>query len=294
MKSIIWLLLSIAVWPLNAAEVVRTEQSHQLLANLELAEGKHLQDGVVLMTHGTLAHGQMEIMSSLQGLLKENGINSLSINLSLGLDKRHGMYDCAVPHSHKHQDAMQEIDGWLRWLKDRNAGPVTLLGHSRGGNQTAWYASEHPSAGYDKVVLIAPATWSESKEIKGYKSRYKKSLLPILNKAQSLVKEGMGSQMMAHTDFIYCADTSVTAEAFVSYYQPDQRMHTPTLLNKINKPVMVFAGSEDKVVKGLIEAVKPLADGKHIQLQVIDGADHFFRDLYAEEITETMIEFMGQ
>ncbi|MDH5183329.1 MAG: lysophospholipase [Gammaproteobacteria bacterium] len=294
MKTILWFMLCLSHWSVYAAEVSRTEQGRQLVANLELAEGKHLQDGVVLMTHGTLAHGQMEIMTSLQGLLKESGINSLSINLSLGLDDRHGMYDCTVSHTHKHQDAMQEIDGWLGWLKSQHAGPVTLLGHSRGGNQTAWYASEHSSAAFDKVVLIAPATWSESKDIKGYEKRYKKSLAPILKQAHSLLKQGKGSQMMPHTDFIYCADTSVTAEAFVSYYQPDPRMHTPTLLSKINKPVIVFAGSEDKVVQGLAEAVRPLVDGKKIQLVEIDGADHFFRDLYAEEVTEAMIEFMGQ
>lgn len=294
MKTVMWLLLFLFSGSLYATEVARTEQGRQLVANLELAAGKHLSDGVVLMTHGTLAHGQMEIMSSLQELLKENGINSLSINLSLGLDNRHGMYDCSVPHTHKHQDAMQEIDGWLNWLKSKQAGPVVLLGHSRGGNQTAWYASEHPNAAFEKVVLIAPAVWSESKDIKGYKQRYKKTLAPLLSKAQSLLKQGKGSQMMPHTDFIYCADASVSAEAFVSYYQPDVRMHSPNLLNKIKQPVMVFAGSEDKVVKGLIEAVQPLADGKKIQLMVIDGADHFFRDLYAEEITEAMIEFMGQ
>ncbi len=27
-------------------------------------------------------------------------------------------------------------------------------------------------------------------------------------------------------------------------------------------------------------------DGKHIRLVVIDGADHYFRDLYADELVE--------
>jgi len=285
-------MLCLLPWSVYSAEVSRIEQGQTLVANLELAEGKQLQDGVVLMTHGTLAHGQMEIMSTLQNLLKDNGVNSLSITLSLGLNNRHGMYDCKVPHSHKHQDAMHEIDGWVEWLGHKKSGPITLLGHSRGGNQTAWYASENNSAAFDKVVLIAPATWNEEKASSAYQKRYKKQLDTIQAKAQALVKLGKGRQLMEHTDFIYCADTSVTAEAFVSYYQPDLRMDTPTLLTKINKPVMVFAGSQDTVVKGLIEAVRPLDDGKSIQLTVIDGADHFFRDLYAEEIVEAMLEFM--
>lgn len=293
-RVIVSMLLCLLPWSLWAAEVTRSDQGRQLVANLELAEGKHLSDGVVLMTHGTLAHGQMEIMSTLQGLLKEQGHNSLSITLSLGMDKRHGMYDCKAPHIHRHEDALLEIDGWLSWLKSNNAGPVVLLGHSRGGNQTAWYASEYPDAAFDKVVLIAPATWTEADEHKDYQRRYKKSLQPLFDKASALVKQGKGAQMMEHTDFIYCSDTSVSAEAFVNYYQADPRMHTPYLLPRIKQPVMVFAGSEDTVVKGLIEAVEAIADGEKIQLQIIDGADHFFRDLYAEEITESMLEFMAR
>jgi alpha/beta superfamily hydrolase len=48
------------------------------------------------------------------------------------------------------------------------------------------------------------------------------------------------------------------------------------------------AGSEDDVVEGLVEAVQPLADGERVNLIVLDGADHFFRDLYAEEIADAV------
>ena len=93
---------------------------------------------VVLMTHGTLAHRGMEIMAGLQDMLSERGISSLAINLSLGLDDRSAaMYDCATPHSHRHTDAVAEIGAWLEWLKGQGVKKIALLGHSRGGNQTA-------------------------------------------------------------------------------------------------------------------------------------------------------------
>jgi alpha/beta superfamily hydrolase len=57
--------------------------------------------------------------------------------------------------------------------------------------------------------------------------------------------------------------------------------------------VLVIAGTEDTAVRGLPEKVEPLADGERIQLLVIDGADHFFRDLYSEDIADTVAELLA-
>lgn len=48
------------------------------------------------------------------------------------------------------------------------------------------------------------------------------------------------------------------------------------------------------VVAGLIEKTAPLADGEKIELVVLDGADHFFRDLYSEEIADVLAERVGE
>ena len=50
---------------------------------------------------------------------------------------------------------------------------------------------------------------------------------------------------------------------------------------------------EDTSVKGLAEAVEAVADGERVRLTVIDGADHFFRDLYAEDIADAVAEQVG-
>ena len=72
--------------PAPAEEVKINHGGLTLNADLELAGGKTLADGVVLMTHGLLAHKGMEIMTALKGLLAERGLNTLAINLSLNLD----------------------------------------------------------------------------------------------------------------------------------------------------------------------------------------------------------------
>lgn len=264
-----------------------------LNANLETTGADWQKGPVVLMTHGTLAHGGMEIMQALQTALKDRGMSSLSITLSLGLDNRQGMYDCATPHTHRHTDAVDEIGAWLAWLQSQGAAKVALLGHSRGGNQTARFAAAHADAPLTAVILVAPQTWDAGYAAEDYQKRYGKPLEEPLAHARQLVADGKGNAMLEHVDFMYCADTSASAAAFVSYYAADQRMDTPRLIGEIEAPVLVVAGGEDDTVKGLVEKMQPLADGAGVQLKVVDGADHFFRDLYAEDVADAVQAMLG-
>ncbi len=277
----------------HADEVAIKAADLTLKAKLEKADNWP-SGPVVLITHGTLSHNGSEIITALQELLQENGLSSLAINLSLGIDNRHGSYDCAVPHKHRHQDAIDEIGQWLDWLKKQGVKNVVLLGHSRGGNQTAWFAAEHDAPIISKVVLIAPQTWSPDYAAKDYQKRYDKPLAPLLEKAQNLVQQKKGQTLLKNIGFIYCKDASASADAIVSYYAAEPRMDTPYLLPKIDKPVLVFAGSEDQIVKGLDQRLKPLAASGKIELETIDGADHFFRDLYIEDLVDRTVEFIAE
>lgn len=275
-----------------AEEVTLDFKGRTLDGELMMAEGKGMDAPLVLITHGTLAHNRMEIIEAFQTQLTEAGFNTLAINLSLGLDKRHGMYDCAVPHRHTHREAVDELGAWLAWLKGKGASRVILLGHSRGGNQTAWFAAEHDDPVIEKVVLVAPATWSKGADAKGYRQRYGKDLAPTLSRAQQLVAKGKGDEMLKDIDFLYCPGATVSARAFADYYGDEPRFDTPSLLKKIHKPVLVVAAGEDTTVPDVARKVKPLADGEKVKLVVIEGADHFFRDLYSEEATEAIVQFI--
>ena len=277
-----------------ADEVNTTLDGLTLNAELEATE-TWPTDPVVLLTHGTLAHRGMEIISGLQAMLAERGLSSLAINLSLGIDGRPAaMYDCPTPHTHEHTDAVNEITTWVGWLKDQGVQRIALLGHSRGGNQAARYAAGQPDPAVGQLVLIAPQTWDEDYAAKDYAQRYETSLQPVLAQAQALVSAGKGGEMMGPIGFIYCKDTRASADAVVSYYMPDPDMDTPHLFPRIGIPVTVFAGTEDKVVTGLIEKTEPLADGEKIELVVLDGADHFFRDFNIDEIADVLAERVGE
>ena len=279
--------------PAPAEEVKINHGGLTLNADLELAGGKTLADGVVLMTHGLLAHKGMEIMMALKGLLAERGLNTLAINLSLDLDDRHGMVDCPTPHRHRDADAMGEIAAWVAWLNNKGAGPVTLLGHSRGGNQAARYAAGNPDPAVKRLVLVAPATSNPGKPARGYYRRYKKDLAPLLKKARDLMAAGKGDALMKDVDFLYCPKTTVTAATFADYYGANPERDTPSVIRRITLPVLAVAGGSDRVNPHFGKKMKKLPQA-NVKLVVIEDAGHFFRDLFGEDLADAIAEFIAK
>jgi len=273
---------------LQAQEINIQHNGLTLNANLALTDESGYEN-IFLITHGTLAHNGMEIISNWQELLSDEGISSLAINLSLGVDNRHGMYDCKTPHTHKHEDAVSEIGAWVNWLKSKGSESIILGGHSRGGNQTAWYSNQNEDSVIKAQILIAPQTWSESAETEDYSNRYKQPLAPLLSKAKQLPND----TLLKNTDFIYCEDSQVQAGSFVSYYQPTPHFDSPTLLQSATLPTLVFAGSEDETVKDLAKIMLDVNNDK-VKTIEIEGANHFFRDLYMDEVLEESLEYLDQ
>ena len=294
MKRFLCALLGMVLLTLTAAakEVSLKLANLTLTGNLELAEGKTLKDGVLLMVHGTLAHHRMETIATLQEQLKQRGINSLAITLSLGIDRRKGMYDCNQPMRHLHDDAVEEIAAWVEWLKKQGARPIWLFGHSRGGNQVALYLLRRHDPVVTKAVLLAPMTFDAAKVAAKYEKRFGMKLEVALKAAETLLKGGRGDEPVNWKGVLYCKDARATAKTFLSYHAPRPAFDTPSLLPKLPVPVLVIAGAEDDIEPEVAEKVKPLADGKRIRLKVIEDADHFFRDFAAEDAADAIVAFL--
>jgi alpha/beta superfamily hydrolase len=54
----------------------------------------------------------------------------------------------------------------------------------------------------------------------------------------------------------------------------------------------VIGGSEDKVVPNIESDFESLSDQQNLMVEVIDGADHFFRDLYADDAVTLIVELI--
>jgi alpha-beta hydrolase superfamily lysophospholipase len=277
--------------PAARAEAVQLRHDGRTLnADLALPPGGRVADGIAVLVHGTLMHGRMEIMAALQKHLAERGVASLAITLSLGLDDRRGPYDCATPHRHTLDQVAGEIGAWAQWARDRGAAHVDLAGHSRGGAQVAFAVATKAVRDIRRVVLIAPTVFDAGEVASGYESTFGAPLAPVL--AGALRLAAVPDEMLWPVGFLYCRDVAVAPRTFLDTYTGPERHDTPTLVPRIDAPTLVAIAGEDTVVRGLDRRMQAVPG--RVGVAVIDGADHFFRDLYGEDLADAVAAFTRQ
>lgn len=281
--------------PASSAEEVTLEYlGLDLSANLEMAAGKSLKsEGAVLLVHDTLGHDRMELMAALQDGLRDQGLNSLAITLGLGLNKRKGMFDCALEQDHRHEDAVDEIGGWVQWLKEKGASSIVLAGHGRGANQVALYAINRLDKAVKRVVLMAPLMQTPEKAETEYRQKFNHSLREELAKAEELVANEEGNQLLDVPGFLSCPNAKVTAGAFADYYGANPKFQTTNLLQSIKIPVLLAVGELDPHLSDINAAQPEFNALKTVTLAIIPGAGQDFRDLGADELAKRIKEFVG-
>lgn len=289
----------LTAWPLRAEPVVAEYLGLEVNGNLEVAPSKSLRsDGVVLIVHGSLAHHRMEMIAALQDNLKKQGVNSLGITLSLGLNRRQGMFDCKLEHDHRHGDAADEIVAWVEWLQSKGASRITVLGHSRGGSQAALALVERGDVGVSRLILAAPLLQSEAELAARFQEQQGQPLAPLLAQARKLVEDGDGDTLLDVPGFLYCRPARVTAAAFHDYYEPDPQHSVLRLLDQISTPALLIMAGDDKVVPSLAASVAAAQSqnrlGARLSIETIDGAGHFFRDLFGDELADRVVAFLAK
>jgi pimeloyl-ACP methyl ester carboxylesterase len=286
----LWL---VACFPVTAEEVTHRFNGLTLNANIEMADGKSFDGGMVLILHGFMAHWDMEIIRSAQQALLDNDYSSLAINLSLGVDNRHGYYGCEQPQRHVQDDAIDEIGSWIAWLRERGTKRVILLGHSRGANQFMVYAAEEIDPEVSHMIFLAPGMGDEAEQ--AYFTRYGVSLDKTRTYVQAQINDGRGDQLLPDIDMLACPRATVTADSFNSYYSSNNRFRRfEHYLPRSPVPTLIISGSIDERQPNTQKLVTPYLDGMRIQLAVIEGAGHFFRDFNIEEAMEAAIEFIDE
>jgi pimeloyl-ACP methyl ester carboxylesterase len=274
----------------HAEEVQLRHEGRALNGDLVLPPGSDLRSGVMILVHGTLMHGRMEIMAALQKDLATRGIASLAVTLSLGIDDRRGPFDCATPHRYTLDETAAEIGAWTRWATARGAAWVDLAGHSRGGAQAAYALAFGATGNVRHLVLIAPTTFEASEVATGYEKAFGLPLAPLLAGAEELV--ATPGALLRPVGFLYCRGATVAPHTFLDTYTGPERHDTPSLLSRIATPVLVVVAGSDEVVRGLDRRIQPVPG--RVRVARIDGADHQFRDLYGEDLAEAMAAFIKE
>lgn len=274
----------------DADEVTHDHRGLTLNANLIMAKDKRFQDGMVLIVHGLMGHNRMEIIAKSQALLQEQGLSSLAINISLGVNNRHGFLNCDIPHRHLQDDAIREISSWIRWLHERGSTRIILMAHSRGANQVMVYAVERLDPEVTRLVLLAPGTGLTKRS---FEDRWGDGYDVTLARAQQLVATGNGEELMEDVDMLYCPRVSATANSWISYYGDPRFRKFQEYLPRVQVPTLIVAGTIDERFSNIEEDVKPYVDGNKVQLSIIEGSGHFFRDFNIDEAIEAAMEFLA-
>ena len=97
----------------QADPLAETFRGLKLNAELRLAPGRSLEDGVVLMLPSPLGHHRMELIVNVQDVLAEKGISTLAPSLSLGHDNRRWYIDCEREIRFTADQIFDEIDFWI-------------------------------------------------------------------------------------------------------------------------------------------------------------------------------------
>jgi len=263
---------------LAAAEPVQIKPSLlKLNGNLEVPAGKKVEDGrVLILLHGTLSYAGQETMAALQKNLLAHGVASLAITLSLGIDDRKGPRACDVVHDYALAGAKREIGLWMEWLNAQHAKAIDLLGFSQGGAQVAALAPELTTV--RRIILVAPAFANSAEQETNYQRAFVHPLKPELEEARKLPLE------RRTVDFLICKQAPVLGATFLDGYAP----RPSSLAARTGHPTLAVVAGKDEIVPDL--KTKLPSDVKPV---VIDGANHFFPDLFNEEAADAIAKFIN-
>lgn len=263
-----------------AAEQINTRfRGLTLLADLELAEGKAIEDGVAVIVHDIGGFAGDGTIAELQKNLGARGVSTMAITISLGVDRRRKALDCAQPQAYRPYDALDEIDAWIGWLENNGAADIALIGYGQGANQVAVYNADRNNPAVSALAVLAPPGFDFARETEAYRARYDADLPELLARAQSLVQAGQTVERLPPVGFLGCADATVSAGAFAAWYAASPLRDTAAMLARQKIRTLAVLPGEAAAYPDLpAEALARLTGGKGLDFQIttIDGADRDF------------------
>ena len=249
---------------------------------------------IFLIVHGTWAYHGMEIIQALQSVLAENGYPSLAITLSLGVDDRRAPLRCEAPIVARHDAAVPEMAAWLNKLKADGWSDVVLSGHSRGGAQVALAQQRLADPAVRRLLLLAPMVWRAGAVAADYDTHSTTRLQDVLAEARAAQDRETGAgdsaPRMGPHPLLYCDTVQAAPQSFLSYYGTSVPKHTPAIVAELGIPVDVYLGTEDDLARWSPEERSAATRRAGVTLHDIEGADHFFRDLYLYEVVEDFLD----
>ncbi len=281
-------LLVVLIPLMSKAQAVNSEIAGLgVSAKLQIASEQ--RDLIYLVLHGTWAHNEMEIVRALQNGLAERGQSSIAPNLSLGVDNRRGFLPCSSSMAPNYEHAVRELKHWVDYLQKEGWQAIVLLGHSRGGAQVTLFQLRYSHPLIVSMALLAPMLWREAEAVAQYDRVSKVPLSDVMSAASQSPKSMIGPYRL-----LQCDAVRAPASTFQSYYEAAIPKNTARMLQRVTIPVQVFTGSDDELAQWRDAERAQLRHKQNIVLHEVEGADHFFRDLYLDDVLDVLLSEDGR
>ena len=288
-KKLLFVIYFIPLFSFSQTVSINDELGNKLNANYINNDTSKI---IVLILHGTRGHKKLELIQTLLERFSDSNIDTLSMNLSYGITNRNDDFlPCDIIHDHLNSKSLSEIRLWFDFIKQKNKyEKIILLGHSRGGLNIAQFYSSLPDDNKDiisNVIMLAPI----SDEYLDIIERIKNNPLK-----QKIKNNSIDDDEVIKIDFMSCNNAEVRYATYKDYTHITStdigsRGSLIGLLNSFSVKTLIITASDDDITPDTHERVSSI-DNRHINVVQIDDADHFFRDLYFDDMFDAVLEFI--
>ena len=287
----LFLILFLSSNLVSASNIIEITRDDGITLNANLSENLQ-NDSVYMIVHGTRGFKTMEIIKSLEEKIILNGHDVLSINLSYGITNRDDSFlSCDIKHTHNEHESVREIISWYEYLLSKNYKKIMFVGHSRGGFNIV-QASELIGNRDIELHLLAPIVDTHKGTRDYYMSEHNLPYDEIIQNNDEYII----SEKYPPINFLFCENAQVSSITFRSYLDfTESRTKYPftfnilKLLNESNNKVSIYSGSADEILLDSYKKFESL-NKENIKHYIIDDGDHFFRDIYLDDVIDLMFQ----
>lgn len=186
------------------------------------------------------------------------------------------------------KDCILDIEGVIKFIKEKGYNDIILEGHSYGCNKVAYYHSKKKDNSIKKIILLAPCDITQECIEYLSKEEYEKAK----QESTRLVNEGKEKELI---DFSINGNGVIAAGTYYYDFLPggeddfiryrDGKNGESKILKSIDIPILIIFGDIDEcVLTQDIETVKSYLKNnvKECTIEIIEGADHSYTNKYEE------------
>ena len=289
---LIFLIVYLTSNPLLAStQNIKIIREDGIILNANLS--KNLQnDSVYIIVHGTRGFKTMEIIKSLEQKIFHEGHDVLSINLSYGINNRNDSFlSCDIMHTHSEHESVREIIHWYEYLLSKNYKKISLVGHSRGGYNII-QAAELINNKDLELHMLAPIVDTYIGTRDYYETEHNLPYDQIIqNNDEYIISEKYPS-----INFLFCENAQVSSNTFRSYldFSENKNKYPFTfsilkLLNESNNKIFIYSGTSDEILFDSYKMFDSIGK-RNLTQYIIEDADHFFRDIFLDDVIDLMFD----